>query len=236
MLTAYQTALQNLIQAPNSPVPLVAPATQTVYINAARNQLAAAAECIRAPGTLVTITNQVAYAFSAITVPPGGGNGPVITVRSGTINGQPLEIRSWEWMWHYYLGSVATGVPIRVGQQGQGVAGTLYFSPIPNSAYTLSLDVCCLPIPLVDDTTIEAIPELWQDAVPFYAAWLAMQSLQRQADAEMMLRRYQMLAQRGRQTATPTELPDYLPGGRGAAMAAAKTTLAPAPAPPGRGQ
>jgi hypothetical protein len=226
-LTAYQTQLSALIQAPNSPVALVPTATQTLYINAARKQLAADAECVRAEGQLVVSVGVQNYDFSAITTIPGAGDGfgDVITVRAGYVGTTPLEIRPWEWFQKYYLPKTDTDLLPRImSQRGQGVNGTLWFYPIPDFE-TVVLDVGCLPIDLTNDATPEAIPALWTDAVPFYAAWLAMQQLQRQADAETMMQRYKMLSQRGRQLATPTELPDNLPGGRGAQMAAGRSTL-----------
>ena len=84
------------------------------------------------------------------------------------------------------------------------------------------------PIAMVNGAipaTPEAIPEPFSDAVPFYAAWLCLMTLQRQADANLMLARYKELARRGRQLSTPTVLPENLPGDMGAKQAASKTTL-----------
>lgn len=227
MLAAYQAQLQALIQAPNSPSPLVPAASQTSYINIARAQLAADAECIRVTGALALVAATQAYAFSAIVLPGAQGYGSVIAVRSGIVAGVgKLEIRPWEWFQAYYSEVSGAGLPRIAAQQGQGVNGTLQFWPQPAAPGSVNIDCVVLPIDLADDTTVEAVPRLWRDAVPFYAAWLAMQSLQRQADAEAMLKRYMMLAQRGRQLATPTELPDYLPGGVGARGAASRSTLA----------
>ena len=228
-LTAYQTALQNLIQAPSSPVPFIPTSSLTTYINTARNQVAADAECIRSYGSLALSANVNSYSFSGITPVAGLGLSNVIAVRSAILLGVPIDIRPWEWYAQYYLGNEAvTGTPFKMAQQGQGAGGTLSVYPTPVSTMTMQLDSVWLPVPLVDDTTIEAIPEIWTDAVSFYAAWLAMQSLQRQTDAEMMFRRYQMLVMRGRQGATPSELPEYLPGGVGTKMASTHQTLAPA--------
>lgn len=230
-LTAYQTALQNLLQAPSSPTPLVSAAQQTIYINTARYQVAADAECIRPTGPFLSITNGTrAYGFPAISV-TGIGFGSVIAVRSGYIGSAPMEVRQWEWFAQYYLPDASTGTPTIMAQQGQGASGTLVLWKTPNASFTLTLDVVCLPAPLVDDTTAETIPQLWTDAVPFYAAWLAMQSLQRQADAEMMLKRYELLVRRGRQLATSSELPDNAPGGAGAQLAAGKMPLGSMPEP-----
>lgn len=225
MLAAYESLTLNLLQAPSSPIPLIATPTLDAYINSARNQVAADAECIRVPGTLALTAGTQSYSFASINTSATPGAGNVISVRSAGISGQPLDIRNWEWFAQYYFGNGQAGVPIRVAQQGQGVNGTLFFNPTPSVSLTAYLDVVCLPIPLVTDLTVEAIPPLWTDAVPFYAAWLGMQNLQRQADADMMLQRYQSLTRRGRQLATPTELPENLPGGMGAQEASAHQQL-----------
>jgi hypothetical protein len=232
MLVQYETAVQQLIQ--SVPSGLIPTPTLDSYINKARMQLAGDAECIRAPANLTFTAGTQAYAVAAM-VPNAAqvsGVATAFTVRSGFAAGAivPLEFRSFEWFAAYYLTSAVRGTPAVVAQRGQGTLGILYFYPIPDGVSpTAQFDVCCLPVPLVNDATPEAIPGLWTDAVPFYAAWLAMMQLQRQADAHIMLTRYQELALRGRQESTPSELPDNLPGGPGARMAAIKTTLTSAP-------
>lgn len=234
MLVAYQTALTNLTQAPSSPIPLIPVASQTTYINTARNQVAADAECIRAAATLSLSLNTRSYAFSTI-VPIGTGLSSVMAVRSAQlVNGGPVYIIPWERFQAYYQPNGATGPVTLLAQQGQGTDGTLSTYLTPAGTAQLLLDVVCLPEALVDDSTPEAIPELFTDAVPFYGAWLAYQSMQRQADADKMLQRYQMLIRRGREMATSTELPDNMPGGPGATMAAARQTLGWPPQAPGR--
>lgn len=216
MLTAYQTQLQALIQAPNSPASLVPTATQTVYINAARNQVATEAECVANFATLAVTGAAQQYPFSAIVLAAGTvGVAGVMNVRKATWSlpagggGQGrMYGREWEWFLNYVLAQSAAiaGLPKYWAQYGQGASGTLWVN-LPSGPFTLNLDTACYPIPLVNDTTPEAIPYQWTDAVPFYAAWLAMQSLQRQPDAETMLRRYEVLMQRARASATPSVLP-----------------------------
>lgn len=227
-LAAYETAVQNLLQAPSSPVPLIPTATIDTYINTARNQVAADAQCIREPATLALVSGTANYGFAAISVGVAGV-GSVIAVRSARMGGTPLFIINWERFAQYYQGNGKSGTPQLAAQQGQGVAGTLFFNPTPNAVGTVSLDVACLPIALANDATPEAIPSLWTDAIPFYAAWLALQSLQRQTDANLMLERYQLLIRRGTQLATPSELPDNLPGGMAAQAVSTRQTLAGAP-------
>ncbi len=233
-LTEYLTLTAALLQSPGSPIPLIPTATLTDYINIARNQVAADAECIRAEASLVLASGVQGYVFSALVVGVVG-TGSVLNIRSARIGSVPLDIRAWEWFVQYYLGSGASGTPVRVAQQGQGTYGTLFFDPTPNATFSASFDTICLPIALVDDTTAESIPRLWTDAVPFYAAWLGYMSAQRQADAEAMMGRYRELVRKGRATATPSELPDKMPGGMGAKVAAAHTTPGAMPQAPGNG-
>jgi hypothetical protein len=236
MLTAYQTEVNALIQAPSSPIPLVPTSQITSYINSARNQVATEGECIRQFCTLTFVANQGSYTLAAFVPPASLGLASAFTVRQGYFGGNLLDIRSWEWFGAYYLVSGAVGPPVHMAQEGQGSLATFYFSPIPTAPGTAVFDCTCLPVPLVDDTTIEAIPFPWTDAVPYWAAWLALQSLQRQADAEFMMQRYNVLMRRARDEASPSVLPENLPGDIGAKLAAAKTTLTQAQAPAGAGR
>jgi hypothetical protein len=216
MLNAYLSSFTNLIQAPSAPVPLISAAQATAYINSARGQVASEGECIRVYSTLAVTAASQQYAFSAITVPAGTqGVQGVLNVRlanysipgasSGAIYIRP---RPWEWFQLYHL-SKSTPVaapPAVFAQYGQGALGTLWFNLL-DTDYTVNLDTVCYPIPLVDDTTFEAIPYLWTDAVPYYAAWLGMMQEQRQSDADRMMERYKDLMQRARKGSTPSVLP-----------------------------
>lgn len=64
----------------------------------------------------------------------------------------------------------------------QVVAGGLTFA----AAGEMEWDVSCLPIPLLDDSTFEAIPEPFTEAVKFYAAYLAFLGSQRYGMAQIM--------------------------------------------------
>lgn len=222
-LADYEAATQQLIQLVWTS--LIPTATLDSYINIARMQLAGDAECLRTWGTLETISGVKGYDFSAIDVSSEAGFASALTVRSIIYGSTPIDFRPFEWFRQYYWDTGTSGPPQRAAQNGQGSYGTLVFDPLPDNVYTLTIDVACLPIPLVDDTTYEAIPYPWTDAVPFYAAGYAMMQLQRQADAQAMFARYRELAMRGRQESTPTQLPDNQPGGVGAHAATLKTTL-----------
>lgn len=59
-------------------------------------------------------------------------------------------------------------------QYGQGTGGTYFVYPLPSQALQAELDCQCLPSDLIDDQSVEAIPDPWTDAVPYFAAHFAM--------------------------------------------------------------
>lgn len=214
-LTAYENSTRQLIQALTSTVPLIDTATLDQYINTARNQVAGEGTCIVVPQAVLSVAPPAqSYSFSDIVVPTGfAGTGNILNVRQASWQvgppGQlPVYPRAWPWFKTYLLDQPApiAGPPMDFAQFGQGTSGTLWINLL-DGPYTLLLDVVCLPIPLIDDGTPDAIPQLWEDAVPFYAAWLGMQNVQRQADADMMMTRYHDMMNRARSFATPEQMP-----------------------------
>jgi hypothetical protein len=117
--------------------------------------------------------------------------------------------RSFEWFGFYRLNNPQpiSGYPTEWSQFGQGQSGTIFVDPLPDIPYTCPIDMVAAPENLVDDTTPEAIPVLWQFAVPFFAAWLAFQNLLRQADAQEMLKNYETMMARARAGANSSQLP-----------------------------
>lgn len=89
-------------------------------------------------------------------------------------------------------------VPAVFAQFGQGNAGSVYLYPVPSQNYQMEWDTCCLPIPLVTDADIEAIPPPWTDCVKFFAAYQAFQGAQRFADADRMMGQYEIFMKRAR--------------------------------------
>jgi len=81
-------------------------------------------------------------------------------------------------------------VPTMWTQYAQGNAGSLYFYPLPSQAYQCEWDCLAIPSDLTDDRSYEALPQPWQDAVPFYAAYLAYLELQNPNMAMGMLAQF----------------------------------------------
>jgi uncharacterized membrane-anchored protein len=90
---------------------------------------------------------------------------------------------------------------------GQGAGGSVFLCPIPSQVLNMDWDVFCEPIALVDDTTVEAIPYPWTDAVPYYAAYLAFTNAQRAEDAGNMFAQYEQFMRRGRAMSESTFIP-----------------------------
>jgi hypothetical protein len=227
MLNAYLAATSNLLQNPAAPTSLYSTANLTTYINSARGQLAAESESIRAFGTFTLVPATQSYNFPAITLAASGGVQGVLNVRAAwLVNGtgqiylQPEAFETFS-LYELNAATVLSGIPTKWSQYAQGVNGSVFFSPVPAVAGTVVMDCVCYPIPLVSDATVEAIPYLWTDAVPYFAAYLALLSAQtgvRTQEADAMLKRYTEFVNRARRGATPSTLPwlfeqTQVPGG-----------------------
>ncbi len=215
MLNTYLSATQALLQNPAAPSALYDLAFLTTAINTARNQLAGESECIRALGTISTVLSIRNYNFASINVGVSATTGiqQVLNVRDmfyAVASGQKwVRPRPWEWFRLFKMNNPVpkSGFPEVWSQFAQGATGSFYIDPIPDLIYVLQSDCVCLPIPLVDNTTVEAIPPLWQDAVPYFAAFIALLSAQsgaRSADANRMMERYDFFVNRARKFSNPS--------------------------------
>lgn len=204
------------------------------YINIARGQLAAAAQCIRYTGSFETASGMQNYPVASIAptvaLPGVGAAGP-LNVRQLALSIQNagqvwLETRPWEWAWFYWFSQPyqPEGPPARWSVQEPGPAGAIFLSPTPDSAYTLYADCVGLPNLLVNQGDIEVIPYPWIDSVPYFAAYVAFVSVNRWADAQEVLMRWEGFAAWAVKTVVPTVLPMYAPGGAAAVNAATKIT------------
>jgi hypothetical protein len=220
LLSQYLAITQSLIQTPGSTVPLISTALLTQYINIARGQVAGQAECVPAIGQVVTTPGITGYAFSTIgfsatDAPMIAGAINIRMINLVTATGQKrLTVREWPWFNNFIIAkpTETRGPPKVWTQYRQGSQG-VFFINIPDQAYELAVDAVCYPVPLVDDTTVDAIPYLWTDAVPFYAAYYTYMAFQRQADADHFLNRFGELMGRARVAATPPVLPGSYPQG-----------------------
>ncbi len=232
MLTAYLARTTQLLQNPAAPTVLYSTSDLTSYINQARGQLAGEAECVRYLGTLTTTIDQRNYNFSSISTGTASVTGVagvihVRSVRYAVGDGyQWVTPRAWPWFELYHLNNPVpdSGPPNDWAQYSQGgsgigsitgigtgtmISGSLFLDPIPNLAYVLTCDAVCYPQALTADTDVEAIPYIFTDAIPYFAAYLALLSSQnnaRMADAERYFGYYSTFLQRARTFSNPSVL------------------------------
>lgn len=69
-------------------------------------------------------------------------------------------------------------IPCYGAQFGRGANGSFFLYPPPTQTFQLEFDCSCLPQDLLDDQSVEAIPQPWDDLVPYYAAHLCYLELQ----------------------------------------------------------
>ena len=103
-------------------------------------------------------------------------------------------------------------IPCVWAQVGQGTSGNAWMFPIPNSQYFTLWDCVCVPAPLTNNESIEAIPVPWTRAVPYYAAYRLVESLpytenpnavrSREMLLKRLLQQYQAFLVRGRYMAS----------------------------------
>ena len=193
----------------------------TNYVNIARGQLAGDSECIRVQGSLALTLGTRIYPFSSINVSGGpAGVAGVFNVRQSLFavgtGYQLMRGRGFEWFTLYKLNNPVpgSGQPVEWSQYGQGVTGSLYIDPLPDASYALQLDASCYPVQLVDDTTAEAIPYPWTDAVPFFAAYWALQTVpmkEAQERSDTMMKMYQTFKNNARSYSNPSVNPGQWP-------------------------
>lgn len=221
MLNNYMQQVQRLVH--DVKQDLFDPADLVAYINVSRGQIAADGACIRYLATVTTTSASRSYNFSSLSTGTASVTGitGVINVRSvlyASGTGFKWVIpRPWAWFQFYSMSNTApaSGAPATWAQFGQGAAGTgtgsgatgsFYLDPIPDAVYTLTCDSACYPQTLSVDSDVEAIPYLWTDAVPYFAAYLALLTSDRkeyQDKAMRMFDLYKLFTMRARGAATP---------------------------------
>lgn len=161
--------------------------------------------------TWQTAAGQEVYKFSSIDLSAFPGYGVIFMVLGVSIiyanyryslpvysfSTYQARIRQYPLQYQY--------VPTIGAQYGRGEAGSFYLYPISSQAYQMEFDCFCLPQDLGTDQDVEAIPQPWNDAVPYFAAYLAFMELQNFNSARILedqfnkfMSRYSSYTQPGR--------------------------------------
>lgn len=127
---------------------------------------------------------QEVYNFADIDLSGNPGCGAVFYIRSLAViyanyryvlpvysfSEYQAKIRQYPFQYQY--------VPTFAAQFGQGTKGSFYVYPLPSQTYQFELDCLCLPTDMLDNSSVEIIPDPWTDAVPYMAASLGFAELQ----------------------------------------------------------
>ncbi len=154
-------------------------------------------------------TGQEEYKFSNIDVTMFPGVASVYAIQSVSViysnyryslpmydfSTYQAKIRQYPFQYQY--------VPAFASQFGQGVDGSFYVYPLPSQVYQWEFDCFCLPQALENDLSVEAIPQPWQDVVPYFAAHLAYLELQNLNTANYYLKLFDDMTLRKAQYARP---------------------------------
>lgn len=148
-----------------------------------------------------TVTGQEVYTFTTLNNFVSLTSGVLqiqeifsVAVSQGTVK-PVLNYEPWVSFQAYYRinQNIIQNFPAVWSQYGKGTNGSFYLYPIPSGNYVMDVDCVCLPIPLVSDSTAEAIPYPYTEAIPYYAAYLCYTYAQREDDAQRMLSEYNRL-------------------------------------------
>lgn len=225
-LATYETQTQLLLNDTGTQEYALADLDQ--YINTARGQIAASAQCVRYTGTLSVTSASASYPITGIAGAPNGVTAALnvydlacIVTGAGVARMSP---RPWRWAWYYWVSNPVpqSGRPTEWSFQEPGPNGAIYLNMTPDKNYTLQCDCAGYVAALTSGGPPEALPYPYTDSVPYFAAYLALLSAQRTADAEQMLQRWAQFASWSVKQLTPPVMPAYWPGGTGAMEAALK--------------
>jgi len=170
-------------------------ATPTVTLTGGGYTTAATVGTITVTPFVTTVINQETYPVSSYNgavqqYAPGAQN--IIGIQSVSVSWgsfkPTLENVSWtKFQARYRSYNIGQqNYPSVWSRYGRGLGAVIYLWPIPAVVSQMDLDTYCQVIPLVNDTTVEALPEPWTNAVKYYAAYLAYLNAQRKDDAMFM--------------------------------------------------
>lgn len=102
-----------------------------------------------------------------------------------------------------------TSYPLVYTKYQDGERGQVWLWPVPSIASEMEWDCGCVPVPLVDDSTPEAIPPPFQNAVKYYAVYLAYLASSRFGSADLMSGQFETHLQVDNSAVDSGSIPDY---------------------------
>lgn len=214
-------ATATAVMAGNAVSSITVTAAGTKYDNTTTVSFTGGGQSVAATATanincLNTVANQEVYTFAAANTYARltSGVDSILFVESVAVSWGALKPMLDQWNWNdlqAYVRSypIIAGQPAMWAQFGQGEGGSMYIQPVPTTALPMDWNCICTPIDLVDDSTAEAIPYPWTDAVPYFAAYLAFMNSRRPEEARNMFDIFTNRMMRARSFSEPTFVPSY---------------------------
>ena len=187
-LNAYLTQLADLLHDPNNQ--MWSTTALTTYINEARNRVCDDTYCLRAVVTgQSTVAGQEQYLVTAI--PVATGYTPVNVMEVDLYWGTERIVLDYNpWRKHNIMfrrWQTYQSRPIGFTRMG---AQYFYLGPTPDQAYPIDIICSMRPPPLVNDSTVEPMPQPFTDLIQWWAAYKAKFREQSFAEAEMFKAEY----------------------------------------------
>ena len=166
---------------------------------------------------ITTVPNQEIYSLATVAASMGQltpGLGSLIGVQSISVSWgsvKPTLQRCSFSALQAYCRSVALtyqNFPNIWAQYGQGVTGNIYLFPIPLQYSAMEMDCYFSVLDLSDVQTVDLIPAPFDQAVSYYAAYLAYMNAQRPDDARTALGEHERLLTQARAVVTTDVTPD----------------------------
>jgi hypothetical protein len=133
----------------------------------------------------LAMPSQEVYPFANVDLTPFPGVASVYTVRSVAILFTQYrytlaiyDFSTYQAKLRQYSGGAYLYTPCWGAQFGRGVDGSFYIYPPPSQPYQMEWDCSCLPQDLIDNQSVECLPDPWTDAVPYWAARQAFLEMQ----------------------------------------------------------
>lgn len=145
---------------------------------------------------------QEVYNFSDVDVSMFPGCGPVFAVKDLSVIYSNYRYSLPRYAFSVYQAMIRQYpnqyeyVPTFCSQFGQGTDGSIYAYPLPSQTYQWEWDCFCLPQDLIDNQSVDVIPQPWSDVVPYFAAHLGYLELQNLNAANFYLQLYDKMCLR----------------------------------------
>lgn len=188
-LTAYLNETRRLLHDSNGN--FWSTSELTDYINDARFQTAVDTHCLRSLEDVAIVQDQETYDIATFT---SKATRMVDILNLTLIWGQqrvPMLWAPWtQFNARFRIWVTNTNRPCVWSLQGSCPMATLYVQPVPNTDYDAEADIAYIPIPLVDNSTVDELVYPFTKPVAYYAAYKAKHKEQSYGEAQVFLQEY----------------------------------------------